>query len=522
MMRINDFKYKATLKAAALVAAILLLSAGVSFGQQGVNLTAGPNTTSLPDGTVVPMWGYTCGAAVTGSTATCAPLSGANPLYYPAAAGALGGIYIINGGSGYAAAPTITISAPTGVIPGVTNVTATATAVISGGQVVSVYLTNPGAGYIAAPTITLSSGNAVLAASPAWSPVLITVPYGAGGLVINLTNNLSFTVAGTTTVASSIPTSIVIPGQVGGGLGVPGVPTTTMSPSHANTQACATWFIASGATPPSTACPGPQTGSGTPPTQANRVQSMAQEVTAGATTATPLTWANLKPGTYLLESGTHPSIQVPMGLIGMLVVTTAPSGATPGTAYPAGAATAIAAALPAVQYNAEVPLEFSEIDPVQNKEVDVAVRTAGFSETMVWSGLPINQNTGQPGCGNPSSTTYHQCYPPAVNYTPFYFLINGVAFDKDTTNRGPLQSLFAATAGVTGTPPTSVTTGITGTILVRLVNAGLFMHVPSIVGSQTTGFNGAGGSATVAGFTLIAEDGNLVPNSAPTGSAHPA
>ena len=40
---------------------------------------------------------------------------------------------------------------------------------------------------------------------------------------------------------------------------------------------------------------------------------------AGATQS--LTWANLRPGTYLIESGTHPSIQAPMGLYGVLRVT---------------------------------------------------------------------------------------------------------------------------------------------------------------------------------------------------------
>src|SRR5580704_12929072 len=236
---------------------------------------------------------------------------------------------------------------------------------------------------------------------------------------------------------------------------------------------------------------------------------MATAVTAGTNAA--LAWANLKPGTYLLESGSHPSIQVPMGLIGVLVVTTPPSGTTAGTAYPAVAATTKTAAIPAVTYTAEVPLEFSEIDPVQNKAVDLAVRTPAFSETRVWTGLPTDSNTGLPGCGNPGSGAYyHTCYPPAVNYTPFYFLINGLAFDK--ANATP--SLFAATAGVSGTPPAPVTSGIsaTGTVLVRMVNAGLRMHVPSIVGSQTTGFSGAGASATVQGFTLIAEDGNPLPN----------
>src|SRR5207253_7835470 len=96
--------------------------------------------------------------------------------------------------------------------------------------------------------------------------------------------------------------------------------------------------------------------SATPPPQGPRVQSFSKEVAAvaaGSTTpATALTWNNLRPGTYLLESGTHPSIQVPMGLYGILVVTAAPAGTTAGTAYPA------VGTAPAVTYNAEVPLEF--------------------------------------------------------------------------------------------------------------------------------------------------------------------
>ncbi|MBA0085103.1 MAG: hypothetical protein HRJ53_08910, partial [Acidobacteria bacterium Pan2503] len=151
---------------------------------------------------------------------------------------------------------------------------------------------------------------------------------------------------------------------------------------------------------------------------------------------------------------------------------------------------------------------------VQNNRVNAAVNTAGFSETNVWSGM-----VGQ--CGNPNSPVgvVNTCYPPAVNYTPFYYLINGLAFNK--TN--PAVSVFHPTAGVTATtPPTPVVTGITGTVLVRLVNAGLRMHVPSIVGSQTTGFTGAGvlttAAAPVQGFTLIAEDGNVIPNVAPPGA----
>jgi len=386
-MRMNNFK--AILKAATLAGAALLLTASASFAQQQVNLTAGPTITTLPDGTVVPMWGYSCGAAVTGgSTATCAALN-------PAAAAAI----------------------PAG-----------------------------------------------------WSPVVITVPTGQA-LTINLTNSLSFL------NGNSVPTSLVIVGQLGGGLGDLTQRTTTDPPDHSNAQQV-TWPVAS---------PGP---ANTPPTQGPRVQSFSTEVAAG-TTAVPgqcaspcsLTWTALRPGTYLIESGTHPSIQGPMGLYGMLVVTTAP-GTSAGIAYPAVGTT------PAVTYNADVNLLLSEIDPVQNNAVNAAVNTLNFLEANVWSGQPG-------GCGNPSSgaAIYQTCYPPAVNYSPLYYLFNGAGFDKTNST----NSLF----------PASPATGVTGNVLVRLVNAGLRMHIPSIVGSQI-------GTAVLpalppSGFSLIAEDGNPLP-----------
>ncbi|HTY98756.1 MAG TPA: Ig-like domain-containing protein, partial [Rhodocyclaceae bacterium] len=355
---------KAILIKSGLVASVLLLAGG-AWAQQQVNLAAGPSSLTLPDGSNVPMWGYSCGTAVTGSTATCAALN-------PKATG--------------------------------------------------------------------------------WSPVVITVPTGQA-LTINLTNNLSFAGSGV-----SVPTSLTIVGQLGGGLGSSA--TYATSPDHSNAQANVTWPIAGAAANP-----------GTPPAQSARVQSFATEVAAGATTA--LTWTAPRPGTYLIESGTHPSIQGPMGLYGILVVTAAPAGtAAPGTAYPG------------VVYNAEVPLLMSEIDPAQNAAVSAAVNTAGFSETKVWSGQPG-------GCGDPTSPAYRTCYPPAVNYTPLYYLFNGVAFDK--TN--PTTSLFAATPN-TGT--------VSGSVMVRLVNAGLRMHVPSIVGAQS-------GTPAASGFALIAEDGNPLP-----------
>src|SRR6266481_3853914 len=70
-MRSNYFK--ATVKTAVLAVTILLLTTGVSFAQS-VNLTASRTTTTLPDGRVVQMWGYSCTGA-SGPGVSCAPLS---------------------------------------------------------------------------------------------------------------------------------------------------------------------------------------------------------------------------------------------------------------------------------------------------------------------------------------------------------------------------------------------------------------------------------------------------------------
>src|ERR1035441_7163881 len=243
-MRTNNFKTK--LKAAVRILGILPFAAVAAFGQQTINLSVSPTSTTLPDGSTVPMWGYFCGtpAANTAPVATCAAL---NPA-----------------------------------------------------------------------SVT----------SNTWSPVVITVPSGQA-LTIELTNNLSF---GST--PNNIPTSMVVVGQIGGGLGNLAQRTTSPAPDHTAAMANATWFIAN-------------TGAqGSPPSQGPRVRSFGTE--GQATTTIPLTWGGTgqplpRPGTYLLESGTHPSIQVPMGLYGILVVTAAPTASAAGIAYPG------------VTYNGEVP-----------------------------------------------------------------------------------------------------------------------------------------------------------------------
>ena len=94
------------------------------------------------------------------------------------------------------------------------------------------------------------------------------------------------------------------------------------------------------------------------------------------------TWNNLKPGTYLYQSGSHPAVQVQMGLYGALQV-------YPGTGQAYGPSTA---------YTTEVTLLYSEIDPTLHAAV------AGGTY-----GTP-------PG---PTST---------LDYKPEYFLINGQPF----------------------------------------------------------------------------------------------
>lgn len=109
-----------------------------------------------------------------------------------------------------------------------------------------------------------------------------------------------------------------------------------------------------------------------------RVRSFTAEAAVGGGTQS-YTWNNLKPGTYLYHSGTHPQVQVQMGLYGAMT-----HDAAAGLAY-AG-----------VPYHSEVPpLVFSEVDPVLHAAVA----------------------NGQYGPGLAVTST--------IDYAPKYFLING-------------------------------------------------------------------------------------------------
>ncbi|MEQ1501496.1 MAG: Ig-like domain-containing protein [Myxococcota bacterium] len=158
-----------------------------------------------------------------------------------------------------------------------------------------------------------------------------------------------------------------------------------------------------------------------------RARSMTHETAAGGTA--DYSWDPLRPGTYLYHSGTEPSIQVPMGLFGALVV-----GPATGVGCAAGEP---AYDDPKSCYDSDAVLVFSEVDPWMNAAIDAA--------------------------GGDSTA-----YPSTVDYQPTYFLVNG-------------EPSAPMPAGAVG-----------DTVLLRMLNAGLASHVPSIVGLE---------------LGLIAEDG---------------
>ena len=150
----------------------------------------------------------------------------------------------------------------------------------------------------------------------------------------------------------------------------------------------------------------------------SRMRSLTAETAVGATSI--YTWTNIKAGTYLYLSGTHGSLQVPMGLYGSLTVLSAV-----GQAYPAN---------PNINstFAAEQVLLFSEIDPV------------------------LNQAVADGTYGTPPGPTS------SIGYHPRYFLINGEPF---TYGRSPLP---VADAGQR--------------TLLRFLNAGLQDHTPMLQG----------------------------------------
>jgi hypothetical protein len=136
----------------------------------------------------------------------------------------------------------------------------------------------------------------------------------------------------------------------------------------------------------------------------NRIQSFSHETPPGNTSPIIYEWEDFKPGTYLLHSGTDPSIQVPMGLYCVIKKDSAT-----GQAYSVN-----------TSYDTDAVIVFSEIDPLQNQNV-----------------------ASNPGVGTISS----------INYSPKYLLVNGVPYypgrsSIDIGNVGSTKLLRVVNAGL--------------------------------------------------------------------------
>lgn len=227
----------------------------------------------------------------------------------------------------------------------------------------------------------------------------VTVP--GPTLTANQNDTLRIHVNNNLTGPFTEPTSVIIPGQ-----------TATMTPVWIDP---ATGAVVS-------------TGSRPAGDVTSRIRSFTAETAVGGTTI--YTWPSLKTGSYLYQSGTHPALQVQMGLYGALIVRTAGGAPYPGITAP----------------NNEVTLLFSEIDP----ELHYSVASGLY-------GTPPPPPPAASVRGQRTSTE---------DYHPKYFLINGAPYS-------PALSPISA-----GSPGQS--------LLIRFLNAGLVEKTPTLQNQYMT------------------------------------
>jgi FtsP/CotA-like multicopper oxidase with cupredoxin domain len=209
-----------------------------------------------------------------------------------------------------------------------------------------------------------------------------------------------------------------------------------------------------------------------------RVRSFDAEATVGGGTQT-YTWSTVKEGTYLYQSGTHPSVQVQMGLYGPLIVypNAGQVFGSPGTAYAVTTpVTPTQTARTAVNYNSEAVILFSEIDPALHD----AIATGHYGP---------NPSTINPQANWMTST---------ANYAPRYFLVNGNPFSPNS--------------------PVIPAGTFNQTVLLRFLNAGLATKVPTLQDTFNLIMSPPTPLATPANpqvnqpyMTVLAEDGYPVP-----------
>ena len=132
-------------------------------------------------------------------------------------------ITIDDDGAGYVTAPSVTISAPDLALSA-GGIQATATAVVSGGQVLDAIITNPGYGYLTAPVVTV--GAAPVGGTTADLTANITAPIG-----VKINNSDQYVATYSNGLYNVGPWAAKFPGALGNSLKV----------SMADSQSYATW-----------------------------------------------------------------------------------------------------------------------------------------------------------------------------------------------------------------------------------------------------------------------------------------
>ena len=223
------------------------------------------------------------------------------------------------------------------------------------------------------------------------TPVL-TVPANDPTLVVTLVNALR------------VPTSIVLAGQ--------DLPLDGGAPVHATD-------VVDPVGGPSTVCAGPSAAD-----LSCRVRSFTGETAPGASrvytfgsTARPL-----RPGTFLYQSGTHPQVQIQMGLAGILAKDATPSVASLGGRFLFNN--------PDWVFDADTPVLLSEVDDAMHRTI---ANTLGSATPGSWK------------AGGNST----------LNYSPRFFLINGKPYDGTNATDLPVQTFNG------------------GYVVLRMANAGL-------------------------------------------------
>jgi len=108
-----------------------------------------------------------------------------------------------------------------------------------------------------------------------------------------------------------------------------------------------------------------------PDEMAKKVRSFGAETAAGD--PVDYSWTDVRPGTFIYHSGTHPQKQVYMGLYGAVTQdAVAATLTTPAEAYPG------------VEYFNEVVLFYSEIDPVLNAAVEEGTHVTSIDYHANW------------------------------------------------------------------------------------------------------------------------------------------